>query len=37
MIKYIIFPLFVFLMGNFDGCEDADEKCEKTKDISGEG
>ena len=31
MVKYTIFLLFVFLMGNFDGCEDKSEQCEKTK------
>ena len=31
MLKYSIVLFFVFLMGNFDGCEDSSEKCEKTK------
>ncbi len=31
MIKYLSLLSVIFLMGNFDACQDQSEKCEKTK------
>jgi hypothetical protein len=31
MVKYLSIIFVVFLMGNFDACQDQSEKCEKTK------